>query len=88
MGSWQRPRCLALEAETKAPGCGLTSLLIGLFEGSYSQGLRKSFVIQHDPHQLFDVLEYLLALAIHDDVFATGLRDIEQVYRIEIPPHI
>jgi len=40
------------------------------------------------PHQLFDVLAYLLALAIHDDVFATGLRDIEQVYRIEIPPHI
>lgn len=29
-----------------------------------------------------------LALAIHDDVSATGLRDIERVYWIEIPPHL
>ena len=56
--------------------------LIGLFEDSCSQGLRKSFVIQHDPHQLFDVLGYLLALAIHDDVFATGLKDVKQVRHI------
>jgi hypothetical protein len=33
-------------------------------------------------------LGYLLALAIYDNVFATGLRDVEEVYRIEIPPHV
>ena len=66
----------------------MTSLWIGLFEIFDSQGIRKSFVIQHDPNQLFDILGYLLALAIHDDVFATGLRGIEEVYRIDIPPHM
>lgn len=72
----------------KARECGLACLWIGLFENSDLQGIRKSFVIQHDPNPLFDVLGYLFALAIHDDVFATGLRDIEEVYRIEIPLHM
>jgi hypothetical protein len=66
----------------------LSFLWIGLFGHSDSQGFRKSFVIQHDSNQLFDILGYPLALAIHDDVFATGLRDIEEVYRIDIPPHM
>jgi hypothetical protein len=37
---------------------------------------------------LFDVLGYLLALTIHDGIFATRLKDVEEVYRTEIPPHI
>jgi hypothetical protein len=32
--------------------------------------------------------QYLLALTIHDDIFATRLKDVEEVYRTEIPPHI
>jgi hypothetical protein len=48
-------------------------LWICLFEHSSSQGLRKSFVIQHDPNPLFDVLGYLLAPAIYDDIFARGV---------------
>lgn len=33
------------------------------------------------------MLGYLLALAIRDDIFATGVTDVEQVLRLEIPPH-
>lgn len=83
-----RSHCLRLKAEIKASGCGLTLLWIGLLEHSDSQGIRKSFVIRDDPNPLFDNLGYLLARAIHDDVFATELRDIEEVYRIGIPPHM
>jgi hypothetical protein len=85
---WHRSHCLRWKAEIKAPGCRLTLLWIGLLEHSDSHGIRKSFVIQHDPNPLFDILGYLLTRAIHDDVFATGLRDIEEVYRIGIPPHM
>jgi hypothetical protein len=60
---------------------------IGVFEHSDSQGLRKSFVIQHNPNQLFDILGYLLTLAIHDGIFVTEFGNVEEVYRIEIPPH-
>ena len=81
-------RCLAAVAEITSLRCELASLLISRFEHSDSRGLRKSFVIQHDPNPLFDVLGYLLTLAIHDDVFAMELRDIEEVYQIEIPPHM
>lgn len=61
---------------------------IGLFEHSGSQGLRESFVIRHDPNQLFGILGYHFALAIHDNIFATEFRDVEEVSRIEIPPHM
>ena len=44
--------------------------------------------IQHDPNPVLDVLGYLLALAIYDDIFATELKDVEQVYRIEVQPHM
>jgi hypothetical protein len=29
---------------------------------------------------------YLPALAIHNDIFITGLRDVKKIYQIEIPP--
>ena len=36
----------------------------------------KVFHIQHKAYLLFDILAYLLALAVHDDISATGLRDV------------
>jgi hypothetical protein len=71
----------------ESPGMWV-DLWIWLFGHADSQGFRKSSVIQHDSNPLFDILGFLLALAIHDDIFATGLRDIEQVCRIEIPAHM
>jgi hypothetical protein len=51
-----------------------------------SQGLREPLVIPRLT-PLLNVVGYILALTIHDDIFATELKDIEQVYRIDIPQH-
>jgi hypothetical protein len=48
---------------------------IRLLEHSGSHGLWKSFIIRHDPNQLFEILGYLPCSAIHDNNFATELRD-------------
>jgi hypothetical protein len=84
---WRRSHCLALKAEMTSLKRGL-AFSIGLFKHSGSQDLRKSFIIRNDPNQLFNILGYLLALAIHDNIFATEFRGVEEAYRIEIPPHM
>jgi hypothetical protein len=43
-------------------------------------------LFEQNPNQLFDILGYLLTLTIHDSIFAE-FGNIEEVYRIEIPPH-
>ena len=59
--------------------CGLT-FPIGLFEHFDLLGLRTSFIFQRDPNPLFDVPGYLLALAIHDSIFAVKFRDVADRY--------
>jgi hypothetical protein len=36
---------------------------------------------------MFDLLSQLLALALHDDIFAPDIRDVERIYTKKIPPH-
>lgn len=47
----------------------------------------KTIVIEHEPNPIFDLLGHLLALAIHDDIFAPHFRDFENIYRATIPAH-
>jgi|ERR1700722_1003264 hypothetical protein len=86
MSSCHRSHFLAIGAETKIPGCGLIfgSVYLDILTNK-ALGSRWLFVTT--PVPLFDILGYLFALAIHDDVFATGVADIDEVYWLEIPPH-
>jgi len=66
----------------------LAFLFINLSESYGLRGLKKLFVIQYNFNQLFDILGYLFTLAIYNDIFDFGLRDVEEVYQIEIPPQM
>ncbi|KAH2953360.1 hypothetical protein KXW43_006711, partial [Aspergillus fumigatus] len=47
----------------------------------------KRFVIEHEDNLMFDLLSQLLALALHDDIFAPDIRGVEDIYTKKIPPH-
>ncbi|KAF4210378.1 hypothetical protein CNMCM5878_004493 [Aspergillus fumigatiaffinis] len=47
----------------------------------------KRFVIEHEDNLVFDFLSQLLALALHDGIFAAKIRDVEDIYTKKIPPH-
>lgn len=49
--------------------------------------LSKRFVIEHEYNPLFDLLEQLLAMAMHDRIFVADIDDIERIYHAEIPYH-
>lgn len=36
---------------------------------------------------MFDLLSQLLALALHDGIFAPDIQDVEDIYTKKIPPH-
>jgi hypothetical protein len=45
---------------------------------------RKPYVSKRDFNSLFNIFEKLFALAIHNDVFAADLKDVECVNPIKI----
>ncbi|KAK6810583.1 hypothetical protein RU639_013666 [Aspergillus parasiticus] len=47
----------------------------------------KRFVIEHEENLIFDLLSQLLSLAWHDGIFAPEIRDIEDIYTLQIPSH-
>ncbi|KAE8139909.1 hypothetical protein BDV38DRAFT_269677 [Aspergillus pseudotamarii] len=47
----------------------------------------KRFVIEHEDNLIFDLLSQLLALALHDDIFAATIKDVSHIYTAPIPDH-
>ncbi|GLA33112.1 hypothetical protein AnigIFM63326_002391 [Aspergillus niger] len=47
----------------------------------------KRFVIEHEDNLIFDLLSQLLALALHDGIFAADIRGVEDIYTKKIPSH-
>jgi hypothetical protein len=84
---WHKSRYPRLK-ETEVLECELTFPFIDLPERYSLRDFKKGFIIQHDLNQLFDILGYLFVLAIHNDIFVIGLKDVEKVYQIEISPQM
>lgn len=48
---------------------------------------RKTFIVKREDNPLLCLLDYLLSLALYDNVFAAGLlRNISNIFRAKIPP--
>lgn len=44
-------------------------------------------MIEHEENLIFDLLSQLLSLAWHDGIFAPEIRDVEDIYTLQIPSH-
>lgn len=44
-------------------------------------------MIEHEDNLIFDLLSQLLALALHDGIFAATIKDVAHIYTVPIPPH-
>jgi hypothetical protein len=44
-------------------------------------------VIEHEDNLIFDLLSQLLALALHDGIFAADIQDVKDIYTKWIPSH-
>ena len=88
MSYWHIPGYLALEAETKTPGCGLTFLWVCLFEHSYSKASGSLPVFSMIPIRCSTFSDVTLLWRFMTIFLPWGLRDVEQVYRIETPQHM
>jgi hypothetical protein len=44
-------------------------------------------VIEHEDNLIFDLLSQLLALALHDGIFAANIQDVKDIYTKRIPSH-
>lgn len=42
--------------------------------------IRKTFVICHNPEPILDLLGHLLAMALHNEIFAAEFRELEDIY--------
>ena len=49
---------------------------------------RKTFILEEEQNLLLDLVGHVISMACHDDAFdAQSMRDISQIYRIQIPSH-
>ena len=44
-------------------------------------------MVEHEENLIFDLLSQLLALGLHDDIFAATIEDVADIYTTYIPPY-
>lgn len=45
-------------------------------------------MIEHEENSIFDLLSQLLMLGLHENIFVAAIKDVANVYKVQIPAQV